>query len=163
MKIRKTQIEELELVMQIYANARAFMEAHGNPNQWGKTKPLREDVERDIAQGKSYVCVDNHEIVGVFYFAIESDPTYVEIYDGAWKNEERYGVVHRIASSGKKKGVGSFCLQWAYEQCKNLKIDTHRENVVMQNLLRKNDFQYCGIIYLLDGNERLAYQKTENA
>lgn len=25
MKIRKTQIEELELVMQIYANARAFM------------------------------------------------------------------------------------------------------------------------------------------
>ena len=43
--------------------------------------------------------------------------------------------------------------------CGNLKIDTHRDNRIMQHLLDKNGFTYCGIIYLDDGTERLAYQK----
>ena len=82
-----------------------------------------------------------------------------DIRDGQWINEEPYGVVHRITSDGSVKGAGSFCLQWAFLQCKNLKIDTHRDNVVMQNLLKKNGFQYCGIIHIRNGEERLAYQK----
>ena len=57
------------------------------------------------------------------------------------------------------RGAASFCLNWALEQCRNLRIDTHRDNVVMQHMLDKNGFQYCGIIYLEDGSERLGYQK----
>ena len=40
-----------------------------------------------------------------------------------------------------------------------MKIDTHRENRVMQKLLEKNGFTYCGIIYAEDGSRRMAYQK----
>ena len=29
----------------------------------------------------------------------------------------------------------------------------------MQHILQKHGFRYCGIIYLLNGDERLAYQK----
>lgn len=76
------------------------------------------------------------------------------------RNTYPYGVVHRIASSGKRKGSASFCLNWALEQCGCLRIDTHHDNIVMQNLLKKNGFQYCGIIYLEDGSPRLAYQKN---
>ena len=159
MEIRKTKIEELDVVMEIYAYARQFMADHGNPNQWKKTNPPRERVEQDILEGKSHVCVDGDEILGVFYFAKEIDPTYVTIYEGQWKNEREYAVVHRIASAGKAKGVGSFCMNWAYEQFPNVKIDTHRDNVVMQNMLKKNGFQYCGIIHLANGEERLAFQK----
>lgn len=159
MEIRKTRAEELDAVMDIYAYARGFMAEHGNPTQWGTTEPPRDVVEQDIALGKSYVCLEGGEIIAVFYYAVEADETYARIYEGEWPNEKPYGVVHRIASSGKKKGAGSFCLNWAYEQCKNLRIDTHRNNVVMQNLLKKNDFVYCGIIYIKDGTERLAYQK----
>ena len=32
--------------------------------------------------------------------------------------------------------------------------------VVMQHNILKHGFIYCGIIYLLSGDERLAYQKT---
>ena len=159
MEIRKTKIEELDVVMEIYAYARQFMADHGNPNQWKKTNPPRERVEQDILEGKSHVCVERDEILGVFYFAKEIDPTYVTIYEGQWKNEREYAVVHRIASAGKAKGVGSFCMNWAYEQFPNVKIDTHRDNVVMQNMLKKNGFQYCGIIHLANGEERLAFQK----
>ena len=67
--------------------------------------------------------------------------------------------MHRIASGGTRRGCASFCLDWALNQCGNLKIDTHRDNRIMQHLLDKNGFTYCGIIYLDDGTERLAYQK----
>lgn len=159
MEIRKTRPEELDAVMEIYAYARKFMAEHGNPNQWKQTNPPRERVEQDIAEGKSHVCVEGEEILGVFYFAKEEDPTYKLIYDGQWQNLSEYAVVHRIASAGKAKGVGSFCMNWAYEQFSNVKIDTHRDNVVMQNMLKKNGFVYCGIIHLENGEERLAFQK----
>ena len=50
-------------------------------------------------------------------------------------------------------------LLWGYEQCGNLKIDTHEDNVVMQHVLEKNGFERCGKIYTHDGTPRIAYQK----
>ena len=84
----------------------------------------------------------------------------MRIYDGDWINDSRYGVVHRITSTGNVKGTASFCLNWALEQCGNIRIDTHRDNIVMQLLLDKNGFNYCGIVYVEDGTERIAYQKV---
>ena len=159
MEIRKTTMTELDKVMEIYAYARRFMAEHGNPNQWGSTKPPREQIIKDIENGKSYVCVEGETLAAVFFFDIAPDPTYTIIYDGEWPNDKEYGVVHRIASAGKIKGAGSFCIEWAFEQCGNLRIDTHEDNKVMQNMLKKHGFKYCGIIHLVDGAERLAFQK----
>ena len=160
MHIRKTKLEELDIVMDIYAYARKFMAKTGNPTQWGNHKPARERIEQDVLEGTHYVCEENGEIVAAFFYDEKPDPTYTVIYDGEWPNSAPYGVVHRIASSGKIKGAGSFCLQWAFAQCGNLRIDTHEDNKVMQHTLLKNGFQYCGIIHLVDGEPRLAYQKT---
>jgi len=160
MEIRKTKIEELDIVMGIYARARRFMVEHGNPNQWGQTHPTRDMIEKDIEEQKSYVCVEDDKIAGVFYFAIEEDPCYKEIFEGTWKNNKPYAVVHRIASAGTVKGAGSFCLRWACEQYDNVRIDTHKENIVMQNTLKKCGFEYCGVVYVRDHSERIAYQKV---
>ena len=166
MHIRKAQTTELDSIMDIYAHARTFMAETGNPKQWGATNwPPRDLIAQDIAQGKCHVCciADSvgERIVGVFYydFGHDIDATYRNITDGAWLSDAPYGVVHRIASAGTIKGAGSFCLNWAFEQCGNLKIDTHHDNIVMQNTLKKNGFVYCGIIYLEDGDERMAFQK----
>ena len=44
-----------------------------------------------------------------------------------------------------------------------LRIDTHRDNTVMQDLLCKNGFVYCGVIHLAEnGEERLAYQRNRH-
>ena len=136
MEIRKTKIEELDSVMEVYAHARKFMAEHNNPNQWKNNKPTREQIEKDILAEKHYLCVEEGQIAAVFYFAKETDPTYTRIYNGAWLNEDDYGVVHRIAASGLVKGAGSFCMNWACSQCQNLKIDTHEDNYVMQNMLK---------------------------
>lgn len=169
-RIRKAVEEDLDTIMEIYKRARSFMAQTGNPNQWGNEKPYREWIEGDIEAEKCYVCVETESdeipqenrvtetIAAVFYFAQEKDPTYGVIYQGQWLDDKPYGVVHRIASAGAVKGAGEYCLRWALEECKNLRIDTHKDNVVMQTLLKKIGFQECGIIHLTDGAERLAFQ-----
>ena len=160
MDIRKTDLDDLDKVMDIYDNARKYMRKNGNPNQWDKGYPSRELIRQDIKEGKSYVAVDGNQLVGVFFFDVGPDPTYKRIFDGHWIKDGEYGVVHRIASASHKKGGGSYCLKWAFEKCGNLRIDTHRDNIIMQNLLDKNGFEKCGIIHLKDGDERIAYQKV---
>jgi hypothetical protein len=154
-------MEDLQEVMDIYAHARAFMAQTGNPNQWGDGHPSEELIREDIRRGISYVGEEDGRIEAVFVYFAGVDPTYDYIENGSWKNEEPYGVIHRIASRGTVKGSGSKCLLWGFAQCGNLKIDTHDDNVVMQHVLEKNGFEKCGRIYLEDGRPRLAYQKTK--
>ena len=166
MRIRKTTLRDLDRVMEIYAFARRFMAEHGNPDQWGPTHwPPEALIRNDIADGNSYVC-ENEEgkVIGTFFFVHGPDiePTYRKITDGNWLDNSHYGVVHRIASDGSEKGVGAFCINWAFEQCGHLRIDTHGDNTVMQNLVRKLGFVHCGTIYVLEDNApRLAYEKME--
>ena len=142
------------------------MAQHGNPNQWGPTNwPPEALIQDDIRNGNSYVCIsEDGKIVGTFYFIQGPDiePTYREIENGRWLDDSPYGVVHRLASDGSVKGMGRFCLDWAYEQCGHLRIDTHGDNRVMQNLVKKAGFVHCGTIYVVeDDYPRLAFERSE--
>ena len=166
MRIRKTTLQDLGRIMEIYAFARQYMAQHGNPNQWGPTNwPPERLIQNDISEGSSYVCENKAgKVIGTFFFAYGPDiePTYRNITDGSWLVDSPYGVVHRIASDGTEKGIGAFCINWAYEQCGHLRIDTHGDNTVMQNLVRKLGFVHCGTIYVLEDNApRLAYEKSD--
>ncbi len=161
--IRKAEPCELAEIMAIYADARLYMRASGNREQWSGGYPSEEIVRDDMKKESLFVCEEDGELLGVFYFAKENDPTYAKIYDGAWLNDEPYAVIHRIAVSKNShgKGVAAFIFQSCFEQYSNLKIDTHRDNIPMQKALFKNGFIRCGIIYLANGDERIAFQKAE--
>lgn len=163
LSIRHAQPEDLPRIMQIYAQARTFMAEHGNPRQWGATNwPPEELVAQDIHDGHCYVCDSGASTVGVFYYDYgqDIDPSYRHIEGGHWLGDSTYGVVHRIASDGSCHGVGSFCIGWAFDQCGHLRIDTHPDNTVMQNLLAKLGFARCGIIHAPNSDAPLlAYEK----
>lgn len=165
MEIRKSTEPDFPHIMELYVRARQFMADHGNPKQWGATSwPPEALIHQDIANGNSYVCVCDDTVVGTFFFLQGEDiePTYRVIEDGVWSSNTPYGVVHRIAADGKTKGVGTFCLNWAFRQCGHLRIDTHGDNHVMQNLLAKLGFVHRGTIYVEEDNDpRLAYEKLE--
>lgn len=166
MRIRRSTGQDLDRMMEIYGYARNFMAEHGNPDQWGPTCwPPEELIRSDIRKGDSYVCLNEAgTVIGTFFFVYGNDiePTYRVIEDGAWLDEGPYGVVHRIAGDGSEKGIGTFCLNWAFEQCGHLRIDTHGDNRVMQNLLRKLGFIHCGTVFVEeDPYPRLAFEKTE--
>ena len=170
MLIRKSGFDDLDQINSIYEKAREFMRESGNLNQWTNGHPSRETANLDILEEKSYVCIHEDKIAAVFYFAIEDDPTYAEI-DGMWLNDLPYGVVHRIArardvrvvdkETGENISIGAYCLNWAFSRCTNLRIDTHEDNAPMRRLLDKLGFEYCGIIKLQNGDDRMAFQKGE--
>ena len=159
MKIELATLEKVPQILDIYAAARAYMRENGNMEQWSGNYPAREDVCSDIEAGHLYLCTEGDEIYGVFCFFEGEEPTYRNIYDGAWLNDKPYGVIHRVAVSKHQRGVAGFCFSYCYGLCENLKIDTHRDNFPMQRALEKNGFVRCGIIYLSGGAERIAYQK----
>ncbi|MCI5517395.1 GNAT family N-acetyltransferase [Roseburia sp. MUC/MUC-530-WT-4D] len=159
MEIRRSTKNDLAEITAVYTYARKFMKEHGNPNQWGDRKPEETRVFADIEEGHSYVCTENGKIGCVFSFEITEEPTY-RVIDGKWQNEKTYGVIHRIATNGTCKGMASYCMKWAYDKHPNIRIDTHKDNIPMQSLLKKLGFVYCGTIRLQDGSERMAFQKT---
>ena len=165
MNIRKSNEQDIERMMEIYAYARRFMAETGNPNQWGPTNwPPEQLIHSDIKNGNSYVCTnDSGEVIGTFYFTQGKDiePTYRDITDGAWLSDAPYGVVHRIAADGSEKGIGAYCVNWAFDQCGHMRIDTHGDNIVMQKMLKKLGFVHCGTIYVEEDNyPRLAFEKV---
>jgi len=163
-EIRKSEPADLGRIMEIYSFARDFMAMTGNPDQWGKTNWPPEDlISSDIEKGHSYVCIYGKRIVGTFYYNHGKDiePTYLHIQDGAWLDDSEYGVVHRIASDGSVKGVGTFCLMWALAMSGHLRIDTHADNAVMQALLENCGFRHCGTIFVEEDDfPRLAFERS---
>lgn len=160
--IRKTPLSELDTLMDIFEQGRRIMRKNGNTKQWTGGYPTPEIIRKDILNGNSYICLnEQQEIIGTFAFIPGIDPTYLHIYEGEWLEDTLpYGVIHRLASTEASRGVAAACLQWCYRQIPNLRADTHRDNRILQHILQKHGFRYCGIIYLQNGDERLAFQKV---
>ena len=163
MEIRLAEYRELGAILDIYEEARAFMRMSGNLEQWAGGYPPRETLVSDIENSRLFVACEENEILGVFCFFVGEDPTYKRIFGGEWKAGGEYGVIHRIAISDKARGrgVASECFKYAEGISQSVRIDTHKDNISMQKALKKNGFEYCGIIYLESGDERLAYQKCK--
>lgn len=161
MNIRKSRKEDIPAMQEIFAYARNFMRNTGNPDQWGDNYPSDELLESDIGSGDSYVVEDGGEIIATFVLRPGNDPTYNVIYDGKWPNDLPYATIHRIAGSGKRKGMLHTAMQYALGTYSAIRIDTHRDNIVMQKAIAKEGFTYCGIIHCWNGSERLAYQFTK--
>lgn len=156
-------MEELDALMGIFEQGKRIMRRDGNMKQWTGNYPSAEMIAKEIERGNSYVCLnETGEIIGTFAFIIGKDPTYAHIYNGEWLDDSRpYGVIHRLASTESCKGVAKACIEWCFNQIPNLRADTHRDNRILQHIFQKHGFGYCGIIYLMNGDERLAYQKVE--
>ncbi|MCR4852755.1 MAG: GNAT family N-acetyltransferase [Prevotella sp.] len=161
--IRKSTLDDLPAMLHIRDIARQTMRRSGNINQWPNGYPPEDAFRRDISLEVSYFVEeeDTQKPLATFAFIPGPDPTYAIIYDGQWLDDEPYCVIHRIAASNEAHGVLSAVLRFCFAQTDNIRIDTHRDNAIMRHLLQKYGFDYCGIIHLENGDERLAYQATK--
>lgn len=158
--IRHTRDEDIAEVMVIFAHARETMRQDGNMHQWVGGYPSEESIRQDIARGVSYVIEQDGVLTGTFAFIPGIEPTYGYIEGGSWLDDTLpYATVHRIAARHGSHGTAALCFEWCSARVPNLRIDTHRDNRIMQHCIARAGFTYCGIIYLANGDERLAYQK----
>ena len=147
-------------LLEVFAAARAIMVADGNRSQWNDSYPSLEIVRADMAKAGGYVIEEAGSIVAYFAFLPSPEPTYARIYDGEWLDDTQpYHVIHRIASFPEVYGIFQNIMQFCFARECNIRIDTHRDNRIMQHNILKHGFTYCGIIHLANGDERLAYQK----
>lgn len=153
-------MEDVPVIMRLIEEARGIMRSCGNVNQWIDGYPSRETIVEDINNGLCYLCVEqgSGEVVASFAFIPGPEPTYAEIYEGQWLADNPYYVVHRLASTAASHGVFNDVMDYCMAVAGSLRIDTHRDNVIMRHVIEKYGFIYCGIIYLQSGDERLAYQ-----
>ena len=166
MIIRPVTASDLPALRPVFEAAKAIMRADGNPDQWSAPGfPPDSLLLRDIARGGGYVIdsvmpgLTGHLLPRAYFALLPSpEPTYDRI-DGAWLTDEPYGVIHRIASYPEDHGVFAAIIDFAAARYAHLRIDTHRDNRIMQHLIAKHGFTYCGIIWLEDGSERFAYER----
>jgi len=157
--IRTAAEQDIPAVMKVLEAGRGIMLASGNLHQWPAGYPTEKMVRADIGSGYGKVMEQEGRVVAYFACIPSPDPTYSYIEDGAWLDDGKpYYVVHRIASFPEVHGVFSAMMTYLEGITDNIRIDTHKDNRIMQGLLARHGFSYCGIIYLLNGDPRLAYQ-----
>lgn len=152
-------------IMKIIGQAQAYLKELGI-DQWQNNYPNQETILNDMERSNSYVLLKDNHIVATVAVSFDGEKTYDRIYEGQWISHKEYAVIHRIAVENDHKGSGlsSIIIKKIEKLClkagiMSIKVDTHEENISMQSLLKKNDFKYCGIIYLENGNKRIAYEK----
>ena len=157
MYIRHTQPEDIDRLLAIYQEARTFMIQQGNPTQLTHGYPAKDLLMQDIRKSNSYVCIEKDRIVGTFAFIIGEDPTYQVIENGAWHAAKEYGTIHRAASDGTIKGLTKYIFDFCTAKKDYVRIDTHQDNLPMQNAIKRYGFRPCGIIHVADGLPRIAF------
>ncbi len=165
MIIRLAEKKDIDKIMQIIADARESIGRLGI-DQWQYGYPTRDIVKEDIMLERSFVVVEDGEICATFALMLHGEPTYKKIYCGAWIGEGEYLALHRIAIKSANRGKGiaegiiEFLSKYSNENgYSSVRVDTHEGNAPMRRMLEKNGFEYCGTIHLLDGQERVAYEK----
>lgn len=166
MEFRQAKISDLDQIVEIIELSKKYLK-ETKVDQWQDGYPAKEDLRRDIESGSSYVLTNKDEIVATTVISLDGESTYNSIFNGEWITNEDYIVMHRVAVHDKYKGKGIFkeLIKEAEVLALNkgissIKIDTHRDNISMQRAIVKNDFKKCGIIYLEDGSERIAFEKV---
>lgn len=166
MKFQKAVEKDIKNIMNIIEQAQSYFKEQGI-NQWQDNYPNLETIKSDVDSGASYILLKENNIIATAAVSFSGEKTYESIYDGKWLTNGEFTVIHRIAVDNNYKGLGI-----ASEIIKNveklslnkgirsIKVDTHEENISMQNLLRKNGFSYCGVIYLEDRSKRIAFEKV---
>ncbi len=164
MEIRLANVNDCEAILHIFAKAKAYLKSQ-NIDQWQNGYPNKESTMEDIHHQNCYVLCDDKKVIATAAIIFDDDPNYHYIENGSWLATSPYGVIHRIACDPKYKGQGLASMFFEYakwqgriKNVNSLRVDTHEENLSMQRLVAKNQFQYCGIVYMADGGKRFAYE-----
>ena len=165
--LKKANSTEIEEIMSVIKDGKEFLKQQGI-NQWQHGSPGCGDVENDIKQETSYVYELDGKIVGTAMLNTY-DADY-EKYLTIWTKCNNYLVIHRLAVKKEyhSQGIGhkfmNDIILFAKENSvEYIRIDTHKDNVIMRKYLSKNNFKELDEIKLsiknsLDDKERIAYE-----
>lgn len=155
--------ENARLYFEMIEEGRRFQQEQGFV-QWTKDYPNLDTIRGDIQAEKGYVLKAEGEAAAYMCIDFGGEPAYDHI-EGAWRAEEPYAVVHRLAFAGKfrGKGLADKVFSLVEELCQErgiryIRVDTDFPNKRMQHILEKNGYVNCGVV-IFQGSGKLAYDK----
>ena len=161
--LKKATSQDHPLACTFLEQARAYQRAQGFV-QWTDNNPNSDTLAADIAQGKGYLLCEDGTPIGYVYIDLTGEPAYGHLTEGAWKVAAPYAAVHRVAFGAEARGRGASkqlfaCIKElvAAHGIRLLRIDTHRDNKLMQHVLAREGFVYCGVVHYGTA-ERIAYE-----
>ena len=172
MEFRQSRIGDIDQIVRIAEDAKAFLRSCG-VSQWQRgTYPDRELFESDVASGIGYVMADGDRVCAVCAVTFDDEPSYRRLVKGAWLTgiEAAYATIHRSAVASECRGQGvagrlfaSVCDLAARRGVGSVRVDTHPDNRAMRAALEKAGFVACGEL-LLDrceeaGDRRVGYER----
>ena len=165
LRFRKGVANDLERIMELVTDAQNWFRKQ-NIDQWQDGYPTCEIISNDISNNENHIVELNGVAVATFVLSFAGEPTYNETKGKGWLNENRYAVVHRIAVADecRRKGIAHEILRYVEEVSveqgiRDIRIDTHRDNIAMRSLLKKLGYTHCGRITLTSGAFRKAFHK----
>ena len=164
MELRTAEQRDVLDILLIYSQAAETLRRRG-VDQWQDGYPSVQTLKLDMQKDQCYVAERCGQIAGTLAICLGLEPSYAQIYDGAWKRDGEYLSVHRFAVAPDFRGgqTADFMMQSAVHIARLLNVcsvrsDTQRDNRPMQRVLERCGFELCGTIYLEDASERIAYQ-----
>lgn len=149
--LEHAKMKEINECYAILDSGREFQKAQGFV-QWDEEYPTFNLVKEDIENKIGYVYKIDGFIAAYMAITFDIEPAYNEI-DGAWRKDEKYCVIHRMAIHEKyrNKGLTTKIFKEVEKLCieKNIyymRIDTDFPNKRMQHVFIKNGYVECGTI-----------------
>lgn len=166
--LRRSTEDDIPAILRLYRQAQDYFKEAGI-DQWQDGYPEESVVREDVAKGYSHVLEAGGTIAGTAILTFDGEPDYDVIEEGSWGGAEPYAAIHRVAVDDgyKGRGLAGRIFAGLEEEVRRrnvrwIRIDTHRDNLSMQRFLKKQGFQYKGIIHLRrDGAERIAFEKEQ--
>jgi len=160
--------EDIPRIMEIVDDAKETLARH-RVDQWQGDYPNPGVFEEDIKRGELFVLRHGQELAAFFMISDRPEPSYEHISDGKWTPDVPYCVLHRTAVAREYRGtaVAARMLRCAEERAGELgrravRVDTHRKNKPMLQLLRSSGYRYRGnVLVAANGHDpaRQAYEK----
>lgn len=164
---RKAVMEDMPRILEIVAYARESLKKHG-VDQWQGGYPSEELLRQDVEDGELYVLCHGAEVAAFFFLTAKPEPSYEEITDGKWTPDIPYCILHRaaVAREYRSTGMAEELLRQVERLTREqggraVRVDTHKKNKSMQNLLRNNGFRYRGNVLADEAGHDPARQAFE--
>jgi len=167
MNIRTAKTNDIEKILSVLESGREFLQFQGL-SQWQDGYGPSRWVEEDIANERGYVLVSREDMICGYAALVEGvDECYENIKNGRWDNShEKYISIHSMAIDADFRGknlAGAF-MRGLIETAeimgyRDIRIDTHPLNEIMQKVILRAGFVYRGIVeFNIPDGKRKGYQ-----
>lgn len=161
--ISQSNRKDLQTATALIEQAKVFLRENG-VDQWQTGYPNEGAIAGDLQRGEGYVMEAEGQVRGYACISFAGEPCYNDL-EGKWLSDLPYGVVHRMAIDDvcKGKGAAPAFFRFAEELCRerdisSIRVDTDGDNRMMQRVLEKQGFTYCGTV-CFDNSEKIAFEK----